>query len=229
MGNPPGFGVEQPAVNKIHVVIGITMIVAIAAVAAVLQSQSARHVVRAGFWFDDVTFDLPLSPEDLGGPITEPEQKTIESIARAELSRAYSGLRITFVDTPDVDVRYSIRVIQRGLLRTGLHTFSVAESHSMGVFGGLGEIDFEVLSSYAVGNAPPGTDRTMMIDRIGRGLGRTAAHEFAHLLLSGVSIHASQDIASYEYAKADRVAQFSGPIHWDFARPFLLKRLGAQE
>ena len=87
----------------------------------------------------------------------------------------------------------------------------------------------DVLSSDAIGNAPPGADRTVIIDRIGRGIGRAAAHEFAHLLLSGVHIHTSQNIASYEYASVDRVAQFSGPIHWDFARPSLLKRLRARE
>ena len=99
----------------------------------------------------------------------------------------------------------------------------------MGALGGLGVVDFEVLSSYAISNAPPGADRASIIEGIGPGIGRVAAHEFAHQLLAGVNIHASRDVASYEYARVDRVAQFYGPIHWDVARPFLLKRLGPLE
>ena len=40
--------------------------------------------------------------------------------------------------------------------------------------------------------------RRTMIEGIGRGIGRAAIHEFAHLLLGGAPIHGTRDGASYE-------------------------------
>ena len=98
--------------NKIHAVIGITMVAAVVSIATVAQWQSARHIVRGGFWFENVTFGLPVSTAELGGPITEPEQKAIGLLAWSELRRAYSGFRITFVDTAPMcasaSVSYSV-------------------------------------------------------------------------------------------------------------------------
>ena len=69
-------------------------------------------------------------------------------------------------------------------------------------------------------------DRRTIISGIGRGTGRSAAHEFAHQLLSGVPLHSGKDPNSYELRWADRAAQFYGPMHWEFAGPLLLERLG---
>ena len=95
--------------------------------------------------------------------------------------------------------------------------------YSVWVLGGFGTVDFEALSSRAIGHAPPGADRDAIIQGIGRGIGRATVHEFAHLLLSGVNLHAGWDAGSYEYARVSRAAQFYGPIHWDFAQPLLLE------
>ena len=97
----------------------------------------------------------------------------------------------------------------------------------MGALGGQGAISFAAIAHYAVTFAPPDDDRDMIVTGIGRGIGRAAAHEFAHQLLTGVPLHAGSDVASYELAWAGRVAQFYGPMHWEFARPLLLERLGA--
>jgi ketosteroid isomerase-like protein len=63
-----------------------------------------------------------------------------------------------------------------------------------------------------------------LIAAIGRGIGRGAAHEFAHLI--GYAAHSSRDRGSYEYHAASRPEQYFGPMHWETARPVLEKRLG---
>ena len=68
-------------------------------------------------------------------------------------------------------------------------------------------------------HAPAGADRAAIIDGLGKGIGRTAAHEFAHQILPHVNIHASKDTDSYEYSSSDRASQYYGTLHWDFARP----------
>jgi hypothetical protein len=64
-----------------------------------------------------------------------------------------------------------------------------------------------------------------VIDSIGRGLGRVAAHEFAHQILTSVDLHASDDSNGYEYASADREALFYGRLAWSFAEPLLAEKL----
>jgi hypothetical protein len=68
----------------------------VAALALLIALCSKAHVVEAGFWFDRVTFDLPVGDvEQIGGPIRPDEQSQIESVARAELEAAYAGLTRT--------------------------------------------------------------------------------------------------------------------------------------
>jgi hypothetical protein len=52
--------------------------------------RAADRLIDAGFWFEPVTFSSPR----LQGPVTELDIKTIESVARAELARAFDGLRM---------------------------------------------------------------------------------------------------------------------------------------
>ncbi len=65
-----------------------------------------------------------------------------------------------------------------------------------------------------------------MVEAIGRGIGRAAAHEFAHQFLGSAPIHDSKDIKSYEYGTAGRAEQYYGDMRWDIARPLLEKRIG---
>ena len=191
---------------------------------AVLQLAPADRSVVAGFWFDDVTYALQGFGATLGTPLSDAERETIEAVARAELGHAFARFDIRF--THQDDARYRVRVMQRFPPRRGRRRFAVAESVSMGAFGGDGSISFEAVASRALGNAPPDAGRADMVDGIGRGLGRVAAHEFAHQLLHAVNLHASQDAQSYEYRDANRIELFYGPMHWAFAGPLLLKRLG---
>ena len=192
-------------------------------VALGLPCCAKQHEVEAGFWFDRVTFDLPVGDvERIGGPVRPEEQSQIESVARAELEAAYAGLRIRF--TPQSSAFYRLRVVQdipaRALPVAGT-------SRRLPLGGGIGEVSFRTLGSQAVGNAPRDATRARIIEAIGKGIGRTAAHEFAHQILVGVNLHDTKDADSYENGISDRPSQYYGTLHWAFAKPHLAKALGA--
>lgn len=78
----------------------------------------------------------------------------------------------------------------------------------------------------AIRYAPPDASRQTMIDGIGRGIGRVAAHEFAHQILGAAAVHNNADEKSYEYPSPDRSAQYYGELHWTTAWPLLQQKLG---
>src|SRR5437867_10529630 len=174
---------------------------ALAAVLALgLGSCVKTHVVEAGFWFDRVTFDLPVGDvERIAGPIRPEEQLQIESIARAELEAAYAGLRIRFTRQPSGFYRVSVvqDIPGRGLPVAGA-------SRRVPFGGGGGSVSFRTLGSQAVANAPPDANRARIIEAMGKGIGRTAAHEFAHQILVRVNLHDTKDPDSYENGISDR-------------------------
>ena len=187
-----------------------------------LPSCSKQHVVEAGFWFDRVTFDLPVGDvERIGGPIRPDEQSHIESVARAELDAAYAGLRIRFTRQPSGFYRVSVvqDIPARGLPVAGA-------SRRVPFGGGVGSVNFRTLGSQAVANAPRDANRARILEAIGKGIGRTAAHEFAHQILPRVNLHASKDTNSFEYGLSDRASQYYGVLHWAFARPQLESVIG---
>ncbi len=195
--------------------------IAAVVVALGLPSCARDRVAEAGFWFDRVTFDLPLDDvERIGGPVRPEEQLQIESIARAELATAYAGLRIRFTSQPPATFRVSVvqDIPARALPVAGA-------SRRLPLGGGIGEVSFRTLGSQAVGNAPRDASRAHIIAAIGKGIGRTAAHEFAHQLLDHVNLHDTKDPDSYENGISNRPSQFYGTLHWAFARPLLAKTL----
>jgi hypothetical protein len=187
-----------------------------------LPSCSKEHVVEAGFWFDRVTYDLPVGDvERIGGPIRPDEQSQIESVARAELEAAYAGLRIRFTKQPSGFYRTSVvqDIPARGLPVAGA-------SRRVPFGGGIGSVSFRTLGSQAVANAPRDANRARIIEAIGKGIGRTAAHEFAHQILLRVNLHDTKDPESYENGISNRASQYYGTLHWAFARPLLAETLG---
>ena len=187
-------------------------------------SRPARRnsAVEAGFWFDRVTYDLPVGDVDrIGGPIRSDEQAQIESIARAELEAAYAGLRIRFTGQPAGFYRVSVvqDIPGRALPVAGA-------SRRVPFGGGVGSVSFRTLGAQAVANAPRDADRSRILAAIGKGIGRTAAHEFAHQILVSVNLHDTKDADSYENGVSDRPSQFWGTLHWAFARPHLEAQLG---
>ena len=73
--------------------------------------------------------------------------------------------------------------------------------------------------------APPGSSRDQIVTAIGRGIGRSAVHEFTHLILGSRSVH-SDDEGQYEYASADRASQYYGEVRWGPAHRLIAQRLG---
>ena len=201
----------------------------IAALAAVisfygLAKWRAQHFVwEAGFWFENVSFDLPhLNAANYGGPLTDEEQRAIERVALAEVRAAFSGLRITFSD--DRQARYRVAVVQQYPEGRGIG--AAGQSRVLRPLGGNGSVNFLMLASQAISHAPPGADRAAVVHAIGTGIGRAAVHEFAHQIIPGVPIHDSKDDRSYEFGFSSRPAQYYGEMHWDIGRPALIDKLG---
>jgi hypothetical protein len=193
--------------------------VALLALAVFGACGPSARAVEAGFWFDEVTFDSSR----LGAPLTAAEVAAIEATARAELRDAFRGLPITFTDRRDA--RYTLRVVQQVLDARFKRPVGVAgQSRGIAGFGGSGTVSFDFLANGAMAWAPEDAGRSELVTAIGRGIGRTAVHEFTHQLLPTAPIHASRDEESYEYRSAARRAQYYGSMRWNLARPLLDQR-----
>ena len=212
---------------------GVTRAGAIAVVSALvlvaaLVWRSAEAPTAAGFWFAKGPFTLFAEEEArIGGPVTASDLRRIEQTARDEVALAFAGMRLVVVDDPSAFWR--VEVVQ-DLNVPDQHLWNgppsgAAESFVFGPLGGRGSVSFLSVAQFAVRYAPPGATRDDIVAGIGRGIGRAAAHEFAHQIIVG-SGHNPDDMASYEYPFADREQQYYGELHWTTARPALLKRLG---
>ena len=200
----------------------VACLVAGAAAYILYQLRSQPESVEAGLWFDEVTF----SSNRLGEPLTPGEVATIEAVARAEVREAFGGLRITLSGRHDA--RYRLHVMQEVLdLRFKRAVGVAGQSRGIAGFGGSGSISFNFLANGAMAWAPDGASREELVAAIGRGIGRTAVHEFTHQILPTAPIHDSRDAGSYEYASAARHAQYYGAMHWGFARALLARKLGS--
>ena len=200
----------------------VACLVAATAAYTLYEKRSRPGSVEAGLWFDEVTF----SSNRLGEPLTPGEVATIEAVARAEVREAFHGLRITLSGRHDA--LYTLHVMQDVLdLRFKRAVGVAGQSRGIAGFGGSGSVSFDFLANGAMAWAPDDASREELVTAIGRGIGRTAVHEFTHQILPTVPIHDSRDAQSYEYASAARSAQYIGPMHWDLARPLLEQRLGS--
>jgi hypothetical protein len=195
-------------------------LVAAALVSWTLAERSQPAVVEAGFWFDHVTF----ASARLGGGITAADLSTIEDVARGEVTRAFRGLPIRVSDRRDAT--YRVRVVQAVYDPRLRGRFAVAgASRAVPGLGGQGEVSFEFLAGGATAQSPEQATRAEIVAAIGRGVGRTAVHEFTHQLLPRAPIHDSPDVRSYEYDSAARPEQYFGEMRWNLARPLLEERL----
>lgn len=186
-----------------------------------LAGPSGPRTIDVGLWFE---------PEAHGSarletPVTASEVAIIESVARSELASAFAGLRMVLSDRQNAT--YRIAVVPRVRDRRLLRDIDVAgESRAVSGFGGSGAVSFSFAASGAVACAPADAARPIVIEAIGRGIGRTAVHELAHQLFPNLQIHESRDRRSYEYYSAARCEQYFGEMHWDLAGPRLRARFG---
>lgn len=188
------------------------------ATAWLLLPIDQRPEATAGFWFEPVSYESRM----FGGSLTAADLDAVARVAREELSIAFDGFRITLSDRRDA--RYRVRVVQE-VVSEAMHRKTWIAGHTfVSGFGGAGEVSFLYFASGAQVYAPPELPRSELIAAIGRGIGRGAAHEFAHLM--GYAAHDSRDRGSYEYHAASRSEQYFGPMHWDVAASMLEKRLG---
>jgi len=183
-------------------------------------ARAEPRAAEAGFWFEPVEYESAR----LGSPVTVADIATIERVARLELARAFAGLPLTLSDRRDA--RYRVSVVQDLRDLRSRRIIRVAgESRAVSGFGGQGAVSFMFLASSAIVYAPDDADRAVILEAIGRGIGRAAVHEFTHQLLPTAPIHESSDIGSYEYESAARREQYFGELHWDLAWPLLARRL----
>ena len=175
-----------------------------------------RGPIELGFWIERVSYASPR----LGDPISGTE------LARAEIASAFE--RFDVVVSGNRQARYHVRVVQRLLdRRFRSREVSVAgESRGAAGWGGSGAVSFDFLAGSAMVYAPEEIGRADLIGAIGRGIGRSAVHEFAHQLLPSAPIHDSRDRASYEFESAARIEQYFGDMRWNVAKPLLEDRLG---
>lgn len=204
-------------------VMAVIAAMAVLVLTAFLERGSRGRPIAAHFWFQGVTFDLGGWEERIGGPLLPDERQRIRDLAFSALEEAYAGLRVQVEGTPGGT--YRVRVLQDFPARPGPAN-PVGVARPMGLFGGEAAVSFRGSAAQAMHHAPPGALRTTIVDGIGRGIGRTAAHELAHLILFGEAVPASKDPRSYEYESPDRADQYYGTLHWDTAWPLLIRRLG---
>lgn len=184
--------------------------------------DARRRVIEAGFWVEDVSFQSSR----LGEPLTGAEIIRVHDTALSELMTAFDGLRIRF--SGNRLARYHVRVVQSVRdERLEWQNDVAGQSRGMAGFGGGGVVNFTLLANGAVVYAPDDLDRAGIIEAIGRGIGRSAAHEFAHQLLPRAALHSSRNRASYEFYAASRPEQYFGELRWDLAGPLLQQRLAA--
>jgi len=198
-------------------------VIAVFATAALLAALGcSTPTPTAGFWWDDDVFGLSApAAEALGGVLTGAELESIKRTSRAELEHAFDGMKIRISDDHQafwrVEVVHSLRA--RGPLPNS------GESLSFGWLGGSGAVSFDLVSLKAVAYAPKDAPRQAIVDGSGRGIGRVAAHEFAHQMLNTEAAHNKDDDNSYEFPSPDRASQYYGELHWSTARPLLDKKL----
>jgi hypothetical protein len=192
----------------------VVALLVVGVVFATLEWKSRQVVVKAGVVFDpDVTFDISaLDAQQLGGPVTEDERAMMRATVWSELRTAYDGMRIRFTVNPDAF--YKIRVVQGTLVAASrMSSGAAGETYTLGPLGGFSTVSVGIAVRGAFAYAPEGATRRVILEGIGRGVGRTIVHELGHQIVGSRYPH-SRDDRSYEYGSPDRIGQYYGPIHW---------------
>jgi hypothetical protein len=205
------------AIAIIGVVAGLSLF-------GIFEYQARQTTMSAGFWFDDFDFAFPgdLEPA-FGGHLTPAEIATIKEIANEEVHHAFDGYRMAISETPRSFWRVAV------VRELGFRLPWAGATISMGPLGGLGRVAFTSVAINALSNAPPGASRQRIVEGIGKGVGRSAVHEFAHQILGSGLLQESDDRNAYECETADRAEQYYGVLRWTTARAALERRIGPRK
>lgn len=180
-----------------------------------------------GLWFaDDACVLRPGAMDRFGEPLTADERLVVERVARAEVERAFAALRVRI--TTSAEAFWRLGVVRSLPARNTRAVPRAGESVALGMLGGGGTVACDVVARKAINYAPADAQRTDVVTAIGRGVGRTAVHEFVHQVLGPSVGHDDRDVDSYEHGSSDRASQYYGELHWTIAWPELQRRLGVR-
>ena len=185
-------------------------------------STSDGRWIPAAFWFDGVTpASVNVVSERLSAPLTSADLLAIESAARRELQVAFEHTRLQFAGSPKPAFR--VRVVPQP--ENGRSYPAAGESRAFGGIRGNGTVHFNIVALSALAYADRTSGREALVQAIGRGIGRTAVHEFAHQILGPAGMDGTADLLSYEH-KDLRAEHFYAPLHWGPAAAQLQQRIG---
>ena len=210
--------------------------------AAACQFAGSDRRLPARFSFEGVTpASVAVVSERLRAPLTSADLGAIESSARQELQIAFRHTRLQFIAPPD-HLRqgyggqegghysnnagapaYRVRVVPQP--EHGRSFPSAGESRAFGGIRGDGVVNFNIVALSAIAYSKGSSDRESIVHAIGRGIGRTAVHEFAHQILGPAGMDGTADRFSYEYADL-RAEHFFAQLHWGPAARQLQERIG---
>jgi hypothetical protein len=206
--------------------LGLAAAVMVAILVLGLRWYASRTVSEIGFSFADGPYTLDDSlARQLGGALTGQEMDNLRRLSRTEVERAFSGLRLRVTARPDAF--WSVRVVPSIPAVGSRRGPAGGQTLALGILGGKGLVDFTELAATAIVHAPEGASRQTIVDGIGRGIGRSAVHEFAHAILGVTStMDVATDEASYEHESFNRPGQYYGELHWAGAWPLLEREVG---
>lgn len=193
--------------------------------AAMASCSCTSRAPSAAFWFEPGAVVLPASlAAQIGGPLNDAETAAIEHASRSELERAFAGFELAIADRPGGF--WQVRVVH-DIQRNFPTALPVAgRSMAFGPFGGAGAVDAAMVAFAALRYAPAGAARAAVLEGIGRGIGRVAAHELGHQMLGPAAADEATDQNSYEYSSPERAAQYYGDLRWTRWRTPLEAKLG---
>jgi hypothetical protein len=196
--------------------------VALSSSAVACQRGGSNELIPAGFWFESLTpASVAVVSGRLSAPLTADDLLFIESAARRELLIAFEHTRLHFTATHPVV--YRVRVVPQ--IAHSRPYAAAGQSRSFGGIRGDGAVNFNTVALSALAFASAGSDRDTLLAAIGRGVGRTAVHEFAHQILGPATMDGTDDRFSYEHADL-RAEHFYAPLHWGPAAALLRQRVG---
>jgi hypothetical protein len=191
-----------------------------------LRLYAANTPISAGITFADEVFTRsPIVTAALGDPLAPAEIAIVKRVAREEIERAFAALRVRVVESPRAFWR--VRVVPTVAIARNRARFNASgAAYGFGPLGGAGFVSFTALAVNAARYAPDGASRAQVVEAIGRGIGRSAVHEFAHMMMPDVPFDRDPDHHSYEHRSTARVSQYYGMVRWATAGPVLRERFG---